>query len=201
MINKQDPTFSPSKLTDAPAAPAGSGPSVAEQTPASVNASAISTGGTGFGMMPDFSSNPGLLGDLAQAMQNYTYSWPAQGYISNADARNANSYYNKFGAGGGGDPRANQVMERLYGAVGELPTRPVETGALAKLYNSGAAERGPATGRPYNETLREIMSGPGAEAARDAGFTDQYRGFWQFGHRLPYYNEWGQYHPPPGGGY
>lgn len=182
--------FAPSSLTDQ-----GS-----NQTP-DINSVANSTGGTGFGSVPDFSSNPKLQADLLKALGDYVYSVPAGGYISAADARNANSYYNKFGAGGGGDPGANRVMEQLYGQVGNLPTRPVESSALAKLYQSGAATRAPATGPSFNQTLSEVMQGPLGEAARDAGFTDRYRGFWDFGHRQPYYNPYGQYHPPPGGGY
>lgn len=138
---------------------------------------------TGF-PVPDFSSNIGLQNLVLQAQQKYIYSLPAGGYISQFDARNANSFYNKFGSGSGGDPNANAYMARLYRAVGNLPTRPIGTPALNQFYQRFGGS--PALGPSYNQ----ILGGMGRGA---------YQGPWQFGVRDQNYNPWGANYGGRGG--
>jgi hypothetical protein len=96
--------------------------------------------GSPFGWQPILT--PEQSAQLMRGLSQLTYSVPAGGYLFNTEAQNANSYYNKFGAGGGGQPEANALARSLYGMVGNAPTQPGMTAALASLYqNTGLQPR------------------------------------------------------------
>ncbi len=112
------------------------------------NVSARSVG-TGFGQV-------GPAGGPYPAPQGYTYDLTRGGYITDWDANNANSAYNKYPKfNPGGDPNANRTVASYYSALGNLPTRTYGSLALERLYQSGGAQPnyGPSLnsmfGRPY----------------------------------------------------
>jgi hypothetical protein len=142
--------------------------------PGNVTATSISSGSP-FGRTPNLT--PEQAQQVAGLLSGLTYSVPAGGYLFNNEAQNANSYYNKFGAGGGGDPAANALATKAYGITGNAPTIPGMTTALASLYaNSGLK---PTEGPSYNS----ILGGAGQGA---------YQGPWPVG-RLPGFNPSGVY--------
>jgi hypothetical protein len=176
------------ELTSRLFAPAAAPAPVATPPPTSGNVTATSVGsGSPFGRIPSLSpAQQALVGSLLSGL---TYSVPAGGYLTSAEAQNANSYYNKFGAGGGGDPAANALALRAYGIVGNAPTIPGMTAALSNLYSAGGAS--PQLGPSYNQILTNAGQGP-------------YQTPWgSVGQRTPGYNPYGQYHPDnrlaPGG--
>lgn len=125
-------------------------------TSGSGNVTATSTGTTGIGgLAPDMSlADPSIV----SAFNNLglVYSASAGGYIPGAQASNANSYYNKFGRGGGGDPMSNLAASNYYNYLGSLPTRSYGSMALAKLYQQTGqqAPRGPS----FNSILQGYQS-------------------------------------------
>lgn len=160
-------TIDYNKLIGGPPAPAPT----PTNTMAPINAVGTASGGAGpFGFSP---TGPGLAGLLEQ-LSNYTYSVPVGGYLSSADALNANSYYNKFGAGGGGNPAANQAVRGIYNQIGALPTTANTSPALAALNQSSGIQ--PKLGPSFNERLAELLAGPAGEVAKKAGFTSPYEG-------------------------
>jgi hypothetical protein len=134
-------------------------PAPAPVAPGNVKATSI-TAGSPFGFSPDLSSwSPQQIGDFMRGLSNLTYSAPAGGYVFSNEAQNANSYYNKFGAGGGGDPRANAAARSLWGPLGNLPTVPNATAALAALYQNTGLK--PTQGPSLNERLATTgLTGP-----------------------------------------
>lgn len=171
--------------------PTGASPAFGSQN-TNVTASSFGTSPLGAGV-PDLSyADPRTLGRLD--ISNLIYSSSAGGYLTRADAENANSYYNKFGAGGGGDPTANQRAASYYGYIGSLPTRPIGTPALNQLYSFGGTR--PAPGPSYNTTLGNLFgsASPFMQSQfRAAGFGPTYTGPFEFGRRDPNYNEFGAY--------
>lgn len=150
----------------------------AQPTPAApLNPVGTATGGTGpFGITPYIPPDQrGAFQALADSTINkLTWSEPAGGYISNVDAMNANSWYNKFGTGSGGDPNANARAAQFYGALGALPTTANTSPALATLnQRAGIA---PALG----PSLSQLLGTP-------------YQGPFKFGERMPGFNPYGQY--------
>jgi hypothetical protein len=170
----------PVALFPAPNTPFPTTAPLPTSSPMSGNVTATSiSSGSPFGRTPSLTPEQskqimGMLGGL-------TYSVPAGGYLFSNEAQNANSYYNKFGAGGGGNPAANRLATEAYGIMGNAPTVPGMTAALQSLYtNSGLTPR---QGPSYNAILANAGQGP-------------YQGPWgSFGQRLPGYNPSGQYHP------
>lgn len=119
-------------------------------TPITGNVTATSVGaGSPFGWTPTLTPEQQMT--LLGGLSKLTYSAPAGGYLFNDEAQNANSYYNKFGAGGGGDPRANAFARSLYGVVGNAPTHPGMTAALQSLYQNTGLQ--PRQGPSFNERL------------------------------------------------
>lgn len=107
--------------------------------------------------IPDLSkANPATLGRLN--IGNLIYSANAGGYLTRAEAENANSWYNKFGQGTGGDPGANRAAAAYYGYIGSLPTRPIGTPALNMFY--GAFGGGAPSGPSFNSILGNQWQGP-----------------------------------------
>lgn len=107
--------------------------------------------------VPDLSrADPATLNRLN--IDDLIYSVSAGGYLTRAEAENANSWYNKFGQGSGGDPLANRQAARLYGYIGSLPTRAMGTPALNQFYNQfgGSTPSGPS----FNSILGSQWQGP-----------------------------------------
>jgi hypothetical protein len=130
------------------------------------NVTATSVGaGSPLGWQPVLT--PDQTAQLMRGLSQITYSVPAGGYLFNTEAQNANSFYNKFGAGGGGQGEANALARSLYGMVGNAPTVPGMTAALQSLYqNTGLQPRqGPSLtsrlGTPYYGPFEFGGSGPG----------------------------------------
>jgi hypothetical protein len=150
--------------------------------------------------VPDLSqANPETLGRLN--INNLVYSVSVGGYLTQPEASNANSWYNKFGAGSGGDPTANARAAAYYNYLGTLPTRPVGTPALNQFYSQFGGQ--PASGPSLNSTLSNQFnnSSPYMQGQlREAGFGPSYTGPWQFGQRNPNYNQYGVYTGVGGGG-
>lgn len=180
LIQKGGTTQAP---TTAPTAPVVTPPMTGNPVGTGVSSPA-------FGVMPYISPErmPEVARQFLDLTQNYTYSFPAQGYISKADASNANSYYNKFGGGGGGDPRANQAMGNFYSMLGALPTTAVTSGALSKLNQ----ERGttPSLGPSLNETLGKLLSSPMVKLLGQHP-SSTWQGPYSFGERDDRYNPFG----------
>jgi hypothetical protein len=143
-----------------------------------------------FGSAPDITGNPALAKQLTDFYANNTYSFAAGGWIPNAQAQNANSYQSKFGAGQGGDAGSNAAAARLFGQVGDLPTRNIGTSAL-QAFNAGHGIT-PAARPSINSTLGPAFAA-NPDAMRDAGFGPRYQGPYQFGHPDPRYNMWGSF--------
>lgn len=140
------------------------------------NPRASSTGGGGFGFQPDLSSaSPDQLKRFTDTLSNLTYSVSAGGYLFNDEAQNANSYYNKFGAGKGGNPIANKQAHDLYGEIGGFPTKAVATPALTRLRESHPGLGAGAAGPSFNERLGDVGDNP---FASQAGFGSTWEGPW-----------------------
>jgi hypothetical protein len=139
------------------------------------NPRAMSTGGSGFGFQPDLSgASPGQLSNWMNTLSHLVYSVPAGGYISETDAQNANSWYNKFGQGSGGNPASNRAAHDVYAEIGGFPTQAIGTPALAKLQASHPGLKG-ASGPSFNERLGSLAGNP---FAKDAGFGPTWEGPW-----------------------
>lgn len=139
--------------------------------------------------IPNLSSaNPSTLGRLD--ISNLIYSAGAGGYLTAAEANNSNSYYNKFGSGGGGDPTANRQAAAYYNYIGGLPTQPLGTPALNQLY--GLTGQSPAQGPSYNSILSNASQGSFGSGYANL-FGNTYQGPFQFGQRLPGFNQFGSY--------
>lgn len=108
-------------------------------------------------------------------ISNLIYSPTAGGYLTQGEANNANSYYNKFGAGQGGDPQANKMASAYYNYIGSLPTRPIGTPALNQFYAQFGGGYG--SGPSYNSILGGSYQGP-----------------YGYGLQNTNYNQYGQYH-------
>lgn len=127
-------------------------------TPSDVGATGTSIGSSPMGNMriPDLSSlSPEARAALVNKLESYTWSVPGGGYLTNAEAQNANSYYNKFG---GSDPLANEAVGKIYSFIGSFPTTSGATAALQGLRQSGGA---PTTHYPpLNQILGKPYGGP-----------------------------------------
>src|SRR5580765_2500452 len=120
-------------------------------TTRNVTASSGSSGSP-FGRTP--SLTPEQATQISGLVGNLTYSTTAGGYLFNDESQNANSWYNKFGAGGGGNPAANRRAEQAYAIMGSAPTVPGMTSALQSLYAAGGGS--PRLGPSYNDTLASM---------------------------------------------
>jgi hypothetical protein len=143
--------------------------------------------------VPDLSqANPETLGRLN--INNLVYSVSAGGYLTQPEASNANSWYNKFGAGSGGDPSANAQASAFYNYIGSLPTRAVGTPALNQFYSQFGGQ--PASGPSYNSRLSDTFNNASPymqNQFQQAGFGRTYGGPWQSGRQNPNYNMFGAY--------
>jgi len=156
--------------------------------PTGQNVTATSTG-SGGSPVPDIrAADPSTLQRLLRGFSGLTYSVPAGGYIPTTEARNANSYWNKFGAGSGGDPTSNRAAAAFYSYLGTLPTTYARTPALQQLEGAGPIGTGPS----FNTKLEQAGAFyPGSPF----GNTGDWQGPWTFGQRNPDYNMYGAYHP------
>lgn len=109
-----------------------------------------------FGSHPQLT--PELMAQFSKLLGENTYSVEAGGYIPSNQAENANSYWNKFGAGSGGDPAANKAMGDFYATLGDQPTVANTSPALAQFNASTGAS--PTLGPSLNSTLGSLISGP-----------------------------------------
>jgi hypothetical protein len=163
----QDKPYTPAIVTTPPTS----------SVPGSGNVTASSVSGPALGFTPFLT--PEQQATLTRGLSNLTYSLPAGGYVSRDEANNANSYYSKFGAGGGGDPRANRAAGELFGVVGNAPTVPRITAALGSLYQRTGYQ--PALGPSFNERLA------------GTGFEGPYRGPYEYEGYHPFRRIMSQY--------
>lgn len=124
------------------------------------NPRAISTGGSGFGFQPDLSgASPEQLKRFTDTLSHLVYSVPAGGYITQDEAQNANSWYNKFGTNSGGNPGANKAAHDIYGEIGGFPTKAIGTPALTRLQSDNPGlpvSHGPS----FNDRLGALPNNP-----------------------------------------
>jgi len=131
--------YRPPQVNAGPAQPiassgsAGILPNATTTPPITGNPAAVSTGtASPFGSSP-FGADPKILGKL----NDLVYSVPAGGYITAAEANNANSAQTKYNLQ---DPAANQIAKSVFEYLGSLPTVANTSAALSRFNAATGAQ-------------------------------------------------------------
>lgn len=151
------------------------------------NPRAYSVSAPMFGSRPDIPADQ--LAGISKRLSGLVYSVAAGGYLNASEARDANSWYNKFGNGSGGDPTANRAAQDVFSEIGNYPTVANETPALGRLRATTPGLAAPSQGPSLNSTIAGIP----ADERRAAGVGDVWQGPWAFGHRTPGFSPYGVY--------